>query len=97
MPETFFVAAIRDDIVGRATIRHALNDDLRWRGGHIGYGVLAQHRRCGYGTEILRQSITIARTLGTGRILVTCDDTNAGSGRIFSELASTDCQSSSPC
>jgi predicted acetyltransferase len=36
-------------------------------------------RRRGYATEILRQSLTIVRAIGVDRVLVTCDDDNAGS------------------
>ncbi|MEV6426544.1 GNAT family N-acetyltransferase [Nocardia sp. NPDC051463] len=79
---TFLAATFDDQVVGRTAIRHTLNAALRRRGGHVGYAVLAQHRRRGYGTAILVHSITIARALGIERILVTCDDTNAGSQRI---------------
>ncbi|MFG1796767.1 GNAT family N-acetyltransferase [Nocardia sp. NPDC049149] len=79
----FLVATVEDRVVGRASIRHTLNESLRRRGGHIGYAVLAQHRGRGYGTAILRQSITVARAIGIERILITCDDTNVGSRRII--------------
>jgi predicted acetyltransferase len=79
VPATFLVAEAAGEIVGRSSIRHALNDVLEREGGHIGYGVLPGHRRRGYATEILRQSLVIARAHGVGRALVTCDDDNAGS------------------
>jgi predicted acetyltransferase len=79
VPATFVVADVAGQIVGRASIRHELNESLRREGGHIGYGVLPQHRRRGYATEILRQSLVIARANGVGRVLVTCDDDNIGS------------------
>jgi len=41
--------------------------------------VLPQHRRRGCATEILRQSLIIARAEGVDRVLVTCDEDNAGS------------------
>jgi predicted acetyltransferase len=79
VPNTFLVADVAGTIVGRVSIRHVLNDALRRKGGHIGYGVLPPHRRRGCATEILRQNLVIARDLGIGRALVTCDDDNAGS------------------
>jgi predicted acetyltransferase len=79
VPGTFLVADVAGDIVGRSSIRHALNDFLEREGGHIGYGVLPGHRRRGYATAILRQSLVIARATGVDRVLVTCDDDNVGS------------------
>ncbi|MEU2032776.1 GNAT family N-acetyltransferase [Nocardia amamiensis] len=80
---TFLVATVDDQIVGRASIRHTLNDALRRRGGHIGYTVLAQYRRRGYGAAILRHSLIIARAIGIDRVLLTCHDTNLASRRII--------------
>lgn len=79
VPSTFLVAEVDGELVGRTSIRHWLNEFLLHRGGHIGYGVLSEHRRRGYATEILRQSLIIARSIGIDRALVTCDDDNIGS------------------
>jgi len=85
VPSTFLVAEVDwvgrtgREIVGRASIRHRLNDFLLHEAGHIGYGVLPARRRRGYATEILRQSLIIARSMGIDRVLVTCDDENVGS------------------
>src|SRR5437899_566638 len=76
---TFLVAVVDGHIVGRTSIRHELNDFLAREGGHIGYAVAPQHRRRGYATEILRQSLVVIRSLGVERVLVTCDDDNIGS------------------
>jgi len=82
VPSTFLFAFVGDRIVGRASIRHALNEFLQRVGGHIGYVVVPEFRRRGYATEILRQSLQIARDkCGLHRILVTCDDDNIGSIR----------------
>jgi predicted acetyltransferase len=79
VPGTFLVAAVGHEIVGRTSVRFMLNDFLAERGGHVGYAVLPQHRRRGYATEILRQSLIIARAAGVGRVRVTCDEDNVGS------------------
>ena len=83
VPATFLVAEVAGEIVGRTSIRFRLNDFLAEQGGHIGYGVLPQHRRRGYATEILRQSLIIARAAGVGRVLITCDQDNVGSRTVI--------------
>ena len=83
VPATFLVADVDGQIVGRSSIRHELNDYLRERGGHIGYGVRPNFRRLGYATEILRQSMIVARDLGIESALVTCDDDNIGSSMVI--------------
>ena len=80
VPSTFLFAFAGTSIVGRVSIRHALNPCLERFGGHIGYVVVPEYRRQGYATAILRRSLQIARMkLGLTRVLVTCDDDNVGS------------------
>lgn len=79
VPMTFLVAVVDGEIVGRTSIRHELNDFLTTFGGHIGYGVRPAYRRRGYATEMLRQSLAVARAVGIDEALVVCDDDNAGS------------------
>ena len=82
VPSTFLFAFVGRRIVGRVSIRHALNAFLESVGGHIGYAVVPEFRRRGLATSILRQAVEIARDqLGIPRVLVTCDDDNIGSIR----------------
>jgi predicted acetyltransferase len=84
VPETFLFAFAGKRIVGRTSIRHALNPSLLRVGGHIGYVVVPEFRRRGHGTTILALSVRIARDrLGLERVLVTCDDDNVGSIRVI--------------
>lgn len=83
VPCTFLVADVDGQVVGRTSIRHELNEFLAREGGHIGYCVLPRHRRRGYATEILRQSLVVARAVGVDRVLVTCDDDNVASATVI--------------
>jgi predicted acetyltransferase len=70
-------------IVGRSSIRFELDSLLAHEGGHIGYGVIASERRKGYATEILIQSLDVARSTGLQRVLLTCVADNEGSAQVI--------------
>ena len=84
--ETFLAAHVDGVLVGRVSIRHELNESLRNFGGHIGYAVRPHYRRRGFATEILRQALIIARSVGVEEALVTCDDNNLISASIIERL-----------
>lgn len=83
VPATFLVADVDGVIVGRVSVRHRLNEHLAQVGGHIGYGVRPAYRRRGYATEMLRQALALARSVGVEQALVTCDDDNVGSATVI--------------
>lgn len=86
VPSTLLAAVVEHEIVGRVSIRFRLNDFLANIGGHVGYCVLPQYRRLGYASEILRQSLVIARAEGVDRVLVTCDEDNVGSATVIERV-----------
>ena len=79
VPAAFLLADVDGQVVGRISIRFALNDFLSTRGGHIGYAVRPAYRRRGYATVMLAQGLMLANARGIDPVLVTCEDSNAGS------------------
>ena len=55
-----------DTYLGRVQIRHRLTPYLRDVDGHIGYHVVAAHRRRGHATAMLAAALPVAAALGLG-------------------------------
>lgn len=89
VPHTMLYAFVDGAIVGRCSVRHALNERLRRRGGHIGYAVAPPFRRRGFAREILRQGLAYCRGLGLDEVMITCDDDNVGSWRTIEGVGGT--------
>jgi predicted acetyltransferase len=83
VPELTYWAMLGDTWVGRIGIRPELNEWFEKLGGHIGYEVRPSQRRRGFGTEMLRLALPEAKAAGLRRVLVTCDESNAGSRKII--------------
>ncbi|QRV01936.1 GNAT family N-acetyltransferase [Arcanobacterium phocisimile] len=83
VPATFLAAFVDEELVGRVSIRHELNEFLLNQAGHIGYAVRPAYRCQGFATEILQQSLRYMHSLGVERALVTCDETNVGSRKVI--------------
>lgn len=72
---------IDDKIIGCIELRRTLSEDLKVLGGHVGFSVTPKERKKGYATEMLRQVMEKARSLGIPALMLTCDTENAASKR----------------
>lgn len=68
-----------DRLVGLVGIRPELPRDLSERYGDIGYGVRPCERRRGYGTDILRHALDVARGYGLAQVKLGCFKDNLAS------------------
>jgi predicted acetyltransferase len=78
---TYWLIKENNKVLGAIDIRHRLNDNLLFRGGHIGYGIRPRERRKGYATEMLREALKVCKGLKIPRVLITCSKDNLGSAR----------------
>lgn len=79
---TFFcIDDDRDIVVGAVNIRHYLNEQLLFDGGHIGDGVRPSERGKGIGTQMISLALEECKKLGIYRVLMVCDKDNIASAK----------------
>jgi predicted acetyltransferase len=83
VPSTLFWLQRDGRILGQASLRPQLNENLRLEGGNIGYNIRPSERLRGYGTLILKLMLDEARKIGLEKVLITCDADNVGSRLII--------------
>ena len=71
----------RNIFVGAVNIRHCLNANNCFTGGHIGDGIRPGERRKGYATKMIGLALDECRKLGLNKVLMVCDSGNIGSER----------------
>lgn len=79
--DTVYWGVVGDEVVGRISLRHSLNEFLRTQGGHIGCIIRPSQRGKGLAGEMLRQLLSTPRAQEIGRLLLTCDEGNLASER----------------
>jgi predicted acetyltransferase len=83
VPATSLFAFEGNEIIGKVSVRHKLNKVLETMSGHIGYGVVPEHRQKGYASAMLEQSLPYCRTLGMKKLLITCNEENVASAKVI--------------
>ena len=83
VPHTMLYGFLDGVIVGRCSVRHALNDHLREFGGHLGYGVAPPFRQRGFGRQLFQAGREHLKTLGIERAFMTCDADNIPSRKLI--------------
>lgn len=71
----------RDIVVGAVNIRHYLNEQLLFDGGHIGDGVRPSERGKGIGTQMISLALEECKKLGIYHVLMVCDKDNIASAK----------------
>lgn len=79
VPQTTYLLLRDERCIGIARMRHALTDELRELGGHVGYYVHPDFRRYGNGSSLLALVLQRLTKHGVGQALITCDEDNLGS------------------
>ena len=72
-----------EKFIGEISIRHELNEALKQRGGHIGYGIRFSEWNKGYGTKMLAMALKKAKKMGLDKVMITCNDNNIGSAMVI--------------
>ncbi len=83
VPASTYWLVDKGEFIGHVSVRHALDDSLKRRGGHIGYAIRPSKHGLGYGSNILKLVLPHAKQLGIQSVLVTCDKENLASRRII--------------
>lgn len=82
----FFIRENDNKIVGMINIRLTLNENLRQRGGNIGYCIRPTERRKGYNKINLYLGLLECQKYGIKEALLTCDKENLGSSKTMKAL-----------
>lgn len=72
VPSTTYWLVKEQCIVGVSNLRHRLNDNIRYAGGHIGLGIRPSWRRSGAGKALLNMTLLRAKAMGIGPIHIHC-------------------------
>ena len=72
-----------DKYIGNISYRPVLNEQLKFKGGNIGYSVRPSERGKGYASFMLKEVLDKARNEGVSSVMLSCDDDNLPSKRVI--------------
>ena len=83
VPSILYLAIRKNDnkLIGMIDFRTDLTDFLLKYGGNIGYSILPEERRKGYGKEMLKLALKKYKEYGKEKVLITCDKDNIASAK----------------
>ena len=86
-PATFYYWAVDGDkFIGEFQLRPEFTDEVLMNMGNIGYAVRVSEQGKGYGKEILKQGLQIAKEFGMHKVLLNINEQNTISAHICEEL-----------
>ena len=77
----YFLVDEQEKIVGAINIRHELNDELRFNGGNVGYGIKPSERKKWYATIGLSLALEKCKKSWLDKVLLTCGKGNVWSSK----------------
>lgn len=81
-----FWAVDGEKFIGEFQLRTELTPEIMSGIGSVGYAVRVSEQGKGYGSEILRQGLVIARERGMGRVLLNINEENTVSAHVCEKL-----------
>ena len=85
-PSFHFWAVDGEKFIGEFQLRTEFTTEVMSDIGSIGYAVRVSEQGKGYGEEILKQGLLIAKELGMSKVLFTINDKNAVSAHVCEKL-----------
>ena len=70
-------------LIGISNFKTDLPEELLQHIGHIGYAIRPHQRNKGYATELLRECLPLAKSMGLNIVLITCNESNIASAKVI--------------
>jgi len=75
-----------DQFIGEFQLRTEVTEEIMTGIGNVGYAVRVSQQGKGYGSEMLKQGLVLAKKHGMDKVLLTINDSNAVSAHVCEKL-----------